>query len=59
MDKTPKIRVGVIGTGRIGKLHIQHLAQNIPEADLVALCSLDRPSMESLAETVQCPTDHR
>ena len=50
MNKTAQIRVGVIGTGRIGKLHIEHLAQDIPEADLVALCSLDRPSMESLAE---------
>ena len=49
MNKTPKIRVGVIGTGRIGTLHIEHLAQDIPEADLVALCSLDRPSMDSLA----------
>lgn len=50
MNKTPKIRVGVIGTGRIGKLHIGHLAQNIPDADLVALCSLDQPSMDSLAK---------
>ena len=50
MNKTAKIRVGVIGTGRIGKLHIEHLAQSIPEAELVALCSLDRLSMESLAK---------
>lgn len=50
MNKSPKIQVGVIGTGRIGKLHIEHIAQDIPEADLVALCSLDRPSMDSLAE---------
>jgi myo-inositol 2-dehydrogenase/D-chiro-inositol 1-dehydrogenase len=50
MNNTPKIRVGVIGTGRIGKLHIEHLAQDIPEADLVALCSLDRPSMDSFAK---------
>ncbi len=55
MDKTPKIRVGVIGTGRIGKLHIEHLAQDIPEADLVALCSLDRPSMDSLADQFNVP----
>ncbi len=55
MDKTPKIRVGVIGTGRIGKLHIEHIAQDIPEADLVALCSLDRPSMENLAEQFNVP----
>ena len=50
MNKTAKIRVGVIGTGRIGRLHIKHIAQNIPEAELVALCSLDPPSMDSLAE---------
>lgn len=50
MNNTAKVRVGVIGTGRIGKLHIEHLAQDIPEADLVALCSLDRPSMDSLSE---------
>ena len=50
MDKTPKIRVGVIGTGRIGTLHIAHLAQGVPEAELRALCSLDRPSMDSLAK---------
>ena len=50
MNKTAKIRVGVIGTGRIGRLHIEHIAQNIPEAELVALCSLDPPSMDSLAE---------
>ena len=51
MNNTPKIRVGVIGTGRIGKLHIEHLAQDIPEADLVALCSLDHPSMDSTCTT--------
>ena len=50
MNKTPKIRIGVIGTGRIGKLHIKHLAQGIPEVELVALCSLDNPSMNSLAK---------
>ena len=50
MNKTAKIRVGVIGTGRIGRLHIKHIAQNIPEAELVALCSLDPPCMDSLAK---------
>ena len=49
MNNIRRIRVGVIGTGRIGKLHIEHLAQDIPAADLVALCSLDRPSMDHLA----------
>lgn len=50
MNTPSKIGVGVIGTGRIGKLHIEHLSQNIPEADLVAICSLDTETAESLAE---------
>lgn len=50
MNKSSKIGVGVIGTGRIGRLHIEHIAQNIPEAELIALCSLDLPDAEALAE---------
>ena len=50
MNKASKIGVGVVGTGRIGKLHIEHLALNVPEAELVAVCSLDRPEAESLAK---------
>ena len=55
MNKRSKIRVGVIGTGRIGKLHIEHLAQNIPEAELVAICSLNRAGAETLANQFNVP----
>ena len=54
-NKPSKIGVGVIGTGRIGTLHIEHLAQNIPEAELIALCSLDLPSAEILAKQFNVP----
>ena len=56
MNTPSKVGVGVIGTGRIGKLHIEHLSQNIPEADLVAICSLDTETAESLAEQFNIPT---
>jgi len=55
MNTPSKICVGVIGTGRIGKLHIEHLAQNIPEAELVAICSLDRACTETLANQFNVP----
>ena len=55
MNKPSKIGVGVIGTGRIGKLHIEHLAQNIPEAELIAICSLDPADIESLAKQYDIP----
>ena len=55
ISKSSKIGVGVIGTGRIGKLHIEHLAQNIPEAELIAICSLDPADIESLAKQFDIP----
>ena len=55
MNNPSKIGVGVIGAGRIGKLHIEHLAQNIPEVELLAICSLNRPGAESLAEQYNVP----
>ena len=55
MNKSSKIGVGVIGTGRIGKLHIEHLARNIPEAELIAICSLDAVGIESLTKQFNIP----
>ena len=55
MNKNSKIGVGVVGAGRIGKLHIEHLAQNIPEAELVTICSLNPSDIESFAEQFNVP----
>lgn len=55
MNKSSKIGVGVIGTGRIGKLHIEHLAQHIPEVELISICSLDAVSIESLTKQFNVP----
>lgn len=55
MNSPSKIGVGVIGTGRIGKLHIEHLCQNIQDADVLALCSLDHETSENLAEQFDIP----
>ena len=55
MNKNTKIRVGLIGVGRIGKLHIEHLVQNIPEVELVTICSLNRPNVEAIAAQFNVP----
>ena len=55
MNQTAKINVGVIGAGRIGTLHIEHIAQNIPDAQLVAICSLDRGRADGLAAQFNVP----
>jgi myo-inositol 2-dehydrogenase/D-chiro-inositol 1-dehydrogenase len=36
-----KLKLGVIGTGRIGKVHIATLVQNVPQAEVVAVADVN------------------
>ncbi|MGQ9599851.1 MAG: inositol 2-dehydrogenase [Anaerolineae bacterium] len=44
-----KINVGVIGTGRIGRLHAENLQYRIPEANLVAVSDVIMEAAEKVA----------
>lgn len=46
-----KIRIGVVGAGRIGKVHAQSIVYNIPEAELVMVTDINLDAAKSLAET--------
>jgi myo-inositol 2-dehydrogenase/D-chiro-inositol 1-dehydrogenase len=35
-----RVRVGVIGAGEIGKIHIQNIASSIPGAEVTALADI-------------------
>jgi myo-inositol 2-dehydrogenase/D-chiro-inositol 1-dehydrogenase len=37
---TRKVKIAVIGTGRMGSVHVRNIATLIPEADLVAICDI-------------------
>jgi len=57
-----KINVGLIGAGRIGRVHAEHLAYRIPEANLVAVSDIFVEAAEKLASDFQIPAaykDHR
>ena len=57
-----KINVGLIGAGRIGKVHAEHLAYRIPEANLSAVSDIFVDAAEELAGILQIPSvykDHR
>ncbi len=57
-----KINVGVIGTGRIGRLHAENLAYRIPEATLIAVSDIFVEAAESVAAELGIPAayqDHR
>lgn len=45
-----KIRIGVIGAGRIGKVHTETIAQRIAEAEVVAVVDVDISAAQELAD---------
>lgn len=57
-----KLNVGLIGAGRIGRMHAEHLAYRIPEANLVAVSDIIAEAAERVAGDFQIPAafaDHR
>ncbi len=46
-----KLRIGVIGIGRIGKVHIATLAQGVPQAEVTAIADVDLKAAEQVAKT--------
>jgi len=59
---TKQVNVGVIGAGRIGKVHVQNLAYHIPEANVVAIADIFVEAAEECAAEFGIPSvtkDHR
>jgi len=59
---TQKINVGLIGAGRIGRVHAEHLAYRVPGANLVAVSDVFEEAAKKVAADFQIPDayqDHR
>jgi len=54
-----KINVGLIGAGRIGRVHAEHLATRIPAANLVAVTDVVAEAAEKLAGDYQIPAAYQ
>jgi myo-inositol 2-dehydrogenase/D-chiro-inositol 1-dehydrogenase len=62
MKGTRRVTVGIIGAGRIGRVHAENLAFRIPEAKIVAVADIIVEGAEKLAADLQIPAafeDHR
>jgi len=51
-----QVKVGVIGAGRIGKLHAEHLAYRVPEANVIAIADIFLEAAEKCAADFQIPS---
>jgi len=49
------IRVGILGVGRIGRLHTDHLATQIPGANVTAISDLDLDAAREVADRLRVP----
>src|SRR5580693_2495601 len=44
-----KLRFGVVGVGRIGKIHIENLVNRIPGAEVAAVCDVAAAELAAIA----------
>ncbi|MCJ7504727.1 MAG: Gfo/Idh/MocA family oxidoreductase [Acidobacteriia bacterium] len=50
-----KVRVGIIGGGFVSEIHAEAF-QEVPEAELVAVCNVDKSALEQFARKWKIPT---
>ena len=50
-----KLKVGVIGAGRLGKVYVRDLASRIPETTVVAVADIDRTLAAAVADEFDVP----
>src|SRR5512136_3108562 len=50
VDMTRKVKMAVIGTGRMGSVHVRNIVRQIPAADLVAVCDIRLEVAQAVAD---------
>lgn len=51
----PSLNVGLIGAGRIGRIHAEHLAYHVPRASLQYIADINLDAAQDCAEAFQVP----
>ena len=50
-----KVKIAVIGTGRMGSVHARNIVRQIPEAELVAVCDIRLEVAQAVADELGIP----
>jgi len=56
MKENGILRFGVIGAGRIGKIHAENLANRVPCAEVAAVADIDQKAAQEMAARLRIPT---
>lgn len=56
---SPKINLGIIGAGRIGRVHAENLAYRVPNANVLAISDVHLPAAEQCAADFGIPQAYR
>jgi predicted dehydrogenase len=54
MSRVSRLRLGLVGAGKHGLRYARHIVEDVPEAQLVALCRRDRTEGERAAAAYGC-----
>src|SRR5512143_677016 len=52
---TRRVKIAVIGTGRMGSVHARNIVRQIPEAELVAVCDIRLEVAQAVADELGIP----
>ena len=55
MSSDKKLHFGIIGAGRIGRVHAETLAFRLPEAEIVAITDVNLEAAQALAARCNIP----
>ncbi len=50
---TRRVKIGVIGTGRMGSVHARNIVRQIPQAELVAVCDIRLEVAQAVADELE------
>lgn len=57
-----KVKLGIVGLGRLGRNHAENIQHNIPNAELTAICSVVQSELDTVKAELSpkyCYTDYR
>ena len=50
-----KVRIGVVGLGNLGELHVRHLQNKIADSEVVAVCDVFSERVAAIQKEYEVP----